>query len=231
MSSNRRAPVTRILLVASIAALAAACASAPKTPPGERTGLTPTEQFSIAVTSHPDQILLAPHAEGLSPAQLSALSALVERWRNTGSGPIQVGAPNHGGGEAYRAATLVQAELIAMGVEDDRVTMAGYDGGEKPGAPIVVGFDHYEAKGPECGRNWDGFTSSMGNKPNNNFGCAVTANIAAMVANPADLAQAQPLASGDQGRREVVLGKYRQGALTSTAKDDQADAAISSVVH
>jgi pilus assembly protein CpaD len=231
MSSNRRAATTRILLVASIAALAAACASAPNPPPGERAGLTPTEQFSIAVASHPDQILLAPHAEGLSAAQMAALSALVERWRETGGGPIQVQAPSHGGGEAYRAASLVQAELGAMGVGEDRISLVGYDGGDKPGAPIVVGFDHFEAKAPVCGRNWDSFTSSMMNGPNNNFGCAVTANTAAMVANPADLAQAQPLTPGDAERREVVLGKYRQGQATSTAKDDQANGAISSVVH
>jgi pilus assembly protein CpaD len=231
MSSNRRARTTRILLIASLAALAAACASPSNLPPGERTGLTPTEQFSIAVTSHPDQILLAPHAEGLSAAQVAALTALVDRWNAAGGGPIQIQAPSHGGGEAYRAASLVQAELGAMGVSEDRITLVGYDGGDKPGAPIVVGFDHYQAKGPECGRKWDSFTSSMTNGPNNNFGCAVTANVAAMVANPADLAQGQPLAPGDAGRQEVVLGKYRQGLVTSTAKDDQANGAISSVVH
>ena len=232
MSSNRRPAATRVLLVASIAALAAACADAPKAPPQQALAtLTPTEQFHIAVTSHPDQILLAPHADGLSAAQMTALSALVDRWRDAGGGPIQIQAPSHGGGEAYRAASLVQAELVAMGVAEDRVTLTGYDAGDKAGAPIVVGFDHYQAKGPDCGRDWDGFTKTLNNGPNSNFGCAVTANVAAMVANPADLAQAQPLAPGDSPRREVVLGKYRQGQVSSTAKDDQSDAAISSVVH
>jgi pilus assembly protein CpaD len=219
------------MVIASIAALAAACATPPKPAPLAHAGPTPTEQFSIAVTSHPDQILLAPHAEGLSPAQAQALVALVDRWRAVGGGPIQVQAPGRGGGEAYRAAALVQAALTDLGVGEDRVTVSGYDAGDKPGAPIVVGFDHFEAKGPDCGRKWDSFTKTMNNGPNNNFGCAVTANLAALVANPADLAQAEPVQPADAGRREAVLTKYRQGQPTSTAKDDQASGAISSVVH
>jgi len=232
MSSNRRARVARIVLIISTAALAAACASAPK-PVGDspRAGRLPTEQYSATVTSHPDQILLAPHAEGLSPPQLSALSELVGRWRDTGNGPIEIQAPSHGGGEAYRAATIIQAELMALGVGEERIVVAGYDGDDKPGEPIVVGFDHYVAKGPDCGRNWDNFTSTITNGPDSNFGCAVTANVAAQIANPADLAGAQPQSPGDSARREVVLGKYRQGQPTSSAKDDQADGTVSASGH
>jgi pilus assembly protein CpaD len=217
-------------LISAIAGSAAACASS-SPPPEGRGGLTPTEQFSAKVTAHPDEILLAPHARGLSPAQAAALEALVDRWRDTGGGPIFIQTPGHSGGEAYHSATAVEAKLLALGVREDSITLTGYENDDQPVAPIVVGFDHYEVKRPVCGRNWTSFTTSMSNAPVSNFGCAVTADIAAMVANPADLAQPQPMDPSDDARRETVLGKYRAGAIMSSPKDDQADTEISDAVH
>jgi pilus assembly protein CpaD len=233
MSSNRRVLAIRTLLVLCLAASAAACATddsgktAAKTPPA----LTPTEHFAIKVTPHEDQILLAPHADALSPAQSSALQDLADRWRDVGDGVIKIETPSRGGEETYRATALIQDALFALGVRPDQVHLTDYDPGAQPRAPIIVGFTRYEAKGPQCGRDWTNFTSTMNNDVNSNFGCANTANIAALIANPADLVaprQSQPV---DAQRRETVLDKYRQGQMTSSAKDDQASGAISNVVH
>jgi pilus assembly protein CpaD len=43
-----------------------------------------------------------------------------------------------------------------------------------------------------------------------------------MVANPRDLVTPTTSDPSDDTRRQVVLGKYRQGTVTSTAADDQA---------
>jgi pilus assembly protein CpaD len=94
-----------------------------------------------------------------------------------------------------------------------------------------VGFTHYEAKGPDCGRKWSSFTHSMDNKVSANFGCASTADIAAMIANPADLVAPREMTPGDAGRRATVLEKYRQGLITSTPKDEQASGIVSNVGH
>jgi len=232
MSSNRRARAIRTVAIIALAGLAAACATPkPPRPVTDRAGLTTTEQFSIHVSSQQDQIQLAPHAEGLSAAQRAALAELVERWQDAGGGPIVIQTPSHGGGETYRSATNVELELAALGVMEDRIKLVGYDSEDHPGSPIVVGFDHFTAKGPVCGRSWDNFTSTNENKPDSNFGCAVTANLAALVANPADLAQPRPVDPADAGRREVVLGKYRAGQTTSSAKDEQATGAISNAIN
>jgi pilus assembly protein CpaD len=235
MSSNRRTRAIRALLIMATAACAAACAStlAPVAPP--RAGLTPTQQYAVQVSAHPDEILLAPHADGLSSAQLAALSALVDRWRAAGGGPIVVQAPSHGGGQAYAAANSIQAQLVFLGVKDNSIRVMGYQSDEQHSAsmpaPIIVGFNRFEAQGPVCGRDWDNFTSTMGNAVESNFGCAVTANVAAMVANPADLVQARAMDASDATRRETVIGKYRSGAVMSSPKDDQADTQISDAVH
>ena len=59
---------------------------------------------------------------------------------------------------------------------------------------------------------------------------ATNANIAAMVANPADLVTPRPEAPFDAGRRQVVIDKYRAGQATASVRDAQADGAISRVM-
>ena len=99
------------------------------------------------------------------------------------------------------------------------------------GAPMIVGFASFETKPLKCGETWDACTKSATNKPNNNFGCAITANMAAMVSNPADLAGPRPDDPSDAQRRDTVLGKYRTGGVTSGAKDSAAGGAVSTAVQ
>jgi pilus assembly protein CpaD len=223
----------RALSIAGLALLAAACASTQvdKDAAKDRQPLplTPTEQFAITVTPHADQILLAQHPDGLSSTQERALSDLVGRWRDVGQGGIVVQTPAGGGSEAYRSATTVQQALVQLGVPPDQIRLASYDSAGHPEAPIAIGYDGYQAKGPECGRQWTSFTHSASNQVNGEFGCATTANMAAMIANPADLIRPRAEDSSNADRRIVVLGKYANGELTSTPKDSQADGAVSDV--
>jgi pilus assembly protein CpaD len=222
----------RVLSIAALAMLATACAStgadkdAADKPPAS---LTPTEQFSITVTPHADQIQLAQHPEGLSPAQQKALADLVGRWRDSSHGAITIQAPSNGGSEAYRSATTIQQALTDLGVSPDQIRMAGYDAGGRPEAPIAVGFDGYQAKGPDCGHQWTNYIHTASNAVNGEFGCATTANMAAMIANPADLIQPRAEDSSNADRRVVVFSKYVAGQSTSTPADPQADGAVSDV--
>jgi pilus assembly protein CpaD len=236
MSSNRGAPVIRNLIVIGLAALATACASvddssSKKLAKHDAPPVTPTEQFAITVSSAPDQILLAPHPNGVSDAQADALAALVDRWRDSGAESITIMAPAGGEGQAYHATAAIEATLEELGVSPDRIKLGGYNAGPRVGAPIAVGFKSYKAQGPECGHDWTDFTASRDNNVNSNFGCATTANIAAMITNPADLLAPRQMDPGDANRREVILGKYRQGAITSSAKDPQANGAVSDAVQ
>jgi len=224
----------RNLIVLGLAAMACGCASLGESkhvaklaaPPP----LTPTEQFAITVSTAPDQILLAPHPSRLSDAQADALAALVNRWRDAGADTITILSPA-GQGQAYHSTAAVEAALEEQGVSPDRIKLGGYTAGERPGAPIVVGFKSYQARGPQCGLDWKDFTASRNNDVNNNFGCATTANIAAEIANPADLLAPRRSEPADAARREVVLGKYREGTVTSAAKDPQASGAVSDAVQ
>jgi pilus assembly protein CpaD len=106
--------------------------------------------------------------------------------------------------------------------------MAAYDGA--PGAPILVGFTGFEAVVPQCGQVWNNLMATRDNRVQSNFGCAVTANMAAQIANPSDIVTPQPMDPADATRRSVVMGKYRAGEITSTARDSNSSGAISRVV-
>jgi pilus assembly protein CpaD len=78
----------------------------------------------------------------------------------------------------------------------------------------------------DCSKTWDNLTSTGDNRPSTHFGCAVTANMGLQVADPRDLVTPKAADGYDDGRRLIVLDKYRQGAITSSTKDSQASGQV-----
>jgi pilus assembly protein CpaD len=220
-------PVKIVLLAAAFAGLAA-CASAPSEQGPSKTAATETQQWvdKIKVTSAPDEIILAPHATGLSANQGSALEALVGRWLEAEGRELVVTAPNSAGAMA----TQVRDRLVLLGAPGARVRVVGFNPTGPEDNTIRVGFLRYEAQPLRCGERWENLTATRNNTAYENFGCAMAANIAAQVANPEDLIRPRDMTPIDAGRRDAVLGKYRKGEVTSAAKDDQASGAISKAI-
>ena len=230
MSYSRTMPCYGWLLTALGAAAALqACAVDPN--PAEtarRQQLLPTEQYGLAVTSQPEQIALGLHAGGLSVTQQAALGQFASRWRLNGGGPVTLRAPVGGNAALSRR---MEAEtgtyLVKLGIPQEQLVLAGYAAGPNSSAPLLASYERFEAKGPNCSGGWRNIMSTGSNVAYDHFGCAVTANIAAQVANPRDFLAPAVETPADNSRRSVVLGKYRQGAVTSSAKDDQANGKVS----
>lgn len=216
------------LVFACAAALGlSACGSTPKS---SDLALTPTEQWTdrVQVIGHPESIRLAVHANGPSANQGAALADFVARWMQADGGVIDIQAPT---GASPRMISGVYSLLTAQGAPASSVRLSSYEAGEDPAAPIVVGFERYVAITPKCGADWENLTRTRNNDPFGNFGCAVTANIAAQVANPEDLIRPRATTPVDAQRRATVLENYRRGEVTSSARDDQAAGVISRAVN
>ena len=208
----------------------AACATTP--PVGYRSqAVLPTEQYAVKVSERPEELALGVHAEGLSTRQLNALTDFVSGWRSAGGGVMVVRSPaDSADGETAKSMTYaVQSQLEGLGVPSDHIQLASYNAGV-PHGPVVASYQRLTAQGPDCRGGWDDVANTMTSTPYTHFGCAITANMAAEVADPRDFVSPSPLAAGDLTRREVVLGKYRDGKVTASEKDDQASGAVSSAV-
>jgi pilus assembly protein CpaD len=192
--------------------------------------ITPSERYQIQVDPSPLELKLGVHDAGISPTQADALRDFAGRWAQTDRAPITIKAPEHGPPQAavFRTASAARDFLVSQGVDPADVRIVGYEAGDDSAAPVVVGFVRYEARGPQCGRSWDNLAMDFKNQGYAEFGCSVTANIAAQVAEPADLLHPRTMDPPDAQRRETVLGLYRAGSTTSSAKDAQANGAVSS---
>jgi pilus assembly protein CpaD len=222
----------RVPLIASLACLVvAACASPEPEPLVQAHPITPTERYAIQVKPSPVELMLAAHSTGLSEAQAAALRDFMDRYDNADRGAITIRAPEHGPDQSgvYRTAAATRDFLISQGALPRDVRIEGYDASGDGAAPVRVSFVSYHAQGPHCGAAWSDLSKEASNEPYSEFGCAVTANVAAQVADPADLLHPRASDPPDALRRADVLSKYRQGQMTSTPKDPQADGTFSTV--
>lgn len=230
-----RGPLLLLACAGVAAGGLAGCADAP-TPPvaAVAPSKTPLDQYPIAVDPTPERVALSIHATGLSAAQRAALSDFVRRWREDGGEePVTVDVP-HGGREAAdprAAAGGVSRALVAYGLPASVLRLADYDAAGRDGAPVVARFARFTAQVPDCTRGWDNLTSTVKNRVSTHFGCSGAANLAAQVADARDLVRPAESMPADSARRAAVLEKYRQGVVTSSAKDAQAAGVVSSAVN
>ena len=177
-----------LLLPVACGLALSACAT--KIPDRISDAKTPTEHFQAKVTSGDQEIRLAVHAQGLSANQAEALAAFATDWRDAEGGTITLSAPS-GGAEsraAFRTLEAARGLLIGRGVPADHISVVNYDAKGDPAAPLRVAYLRYQAQVPACGQTWTNIAHSASNEVQPNFGCAVTANMAAQIADPADLA-------------------------------------------
>ena len=215
------------------AALMGLGACATKVPDRISDARTPTEHFQAKVTAADQEIRLAVHAQGLSPNQAEALAAFAADWRDADGGTITLSAPTGGAQSraAFRSIETARSLLIDQGVSADHIAVVNYDAKGDAAAPLRIAYLRYQAQVPVCGQAWTNIAHSANNDVQPNFGCAVTANMAAQIANPADLTHPRASTPVDTQRRETMLDKYRKGQVTSSDKDDQAKGVISNVAR
>ncbi|MHB8528482.1 MAG: CpaD family pilus assembly protein [Caulobacteraceae bacterium] len=176
--------------------------------------VTPTERFAIEVKTRPRELRLAVHETGASPTQARALGAYAADWREAEGGAITIRTPSRGAdpAAAYRTANDARDILAADGVALAAVQITGYEPTAGEAAVVVLTYERYVAESPRCGA-WEDLTATSANREYVNFGCSITANIAAEIADPRDLLSPRPMTPPDAARRQAVLDAYRKGAL------------------
>ncbi len=186
-----------------------ACAGSPAPPLVDFGAATPNP-IQISRTRLVHAVAFPPQGASATPAELAALYGFIAAH---GVGPSDTVIIERGSAslDLARAETL-QTSLLNAGLRPALVTDAALGAGV---ARVVV--ERYVAIAPDC-PNWSAPPGpNFQNYDQRNFGCADSKNLAAMVADPKDLAMgaaALPPQVGDPATRPVLT--YRTGAPAAT---------------
>lgn len=223
----KNAPLPRLsapLVIGAAALAVTACAAGPTTQP-----LTPLSQYVLQVQPGVDRIALAVHGQGLSANQHAALQSLAGRFLDARADMLTVEAPSGEDPVAAGQAYAVRDALRVMGVPGDMIRVVGYHAPD-PRAPVLAGFTTVRAHIPDCATEPRHMEGRASNAVSGGFGCTVTANMAAQIADPRDIITPRALQPSDSGRSAVVFSRYRQGQATAAPQESMVNGRIATAV-
>lgn len=239
-SSRFARPATGAFLIA-LAAMLAGCNHAKEEL--EITAAVPSDyrQRHPIVVQEADrtvEVFVGSERGGLTGPQRADIAGLGQTWLREGTGAIvieqPVGTPN--ARAARDSLREIQSLLTAMGVPARGIKVRDYKpASERQFATIRVNYPRIIADAGPCGVWPEDLGPSIKNKSYyenrqyHNFGCASQRNLAAMVANPADLVQPRAEAPADSARRAIAFDKYRKGTTTATTYPESDKAKLSDV--
>jgi pilus assembly protein CpaD len=221
-------PAASSLLVVSLLSLGlAGCKTIEDEPGAHVAGFTlidPSQRHPIMVSQEPAtmSIRVARGARGLSPGQKDQVAAFLGRYRGADSGNSKLvllvpsGSPNESA--AVLAVGDMRRLISDFGFADSAIVIEPYRELRDAGAPIRLSYLRYIAEAPQCARWTSNVAEDRRNLPYPNFGCAQQHNLAAQIANPADLLGPRTMDPADSERRTIVYDKYRQGKSTAAEK-------------
>jgi pilus assembly protein CpaD len=227
--SGFKPAASRLVVISLVAAGLFGCRAAQETGAHVAgwTLVDPSERHPILVSQQPATLTIRvpAGAPGLSAGQATQVADFLARYRRVDSGnsklviAVPSGSPNETA--AMRAAANLREMIREFGFSESTVAMQPYGGGRDASAPIRLAYLRYVAEGPECG-SWP---TNLAHEPRalnyHNFGCAQQHNLAAQIANPADLLGPRTMAPPDADRRGIVYERYRQGKITGAEKSGE----------
>lgn len=227
-SSLGRLRGSKVALAALLACSVAACKHDEGTQVAGWTLVDPSQRHPIMVSQQPATLSI--HASrgssGLSASQRAEVSQFANKYRasDSGNSRLVIAAPGGGSNEvaAMNAVQDIREILMDGGFSESSIAVEAYTGEGRGDPPIRISYMRYVAEGPECGSQW---SENLARNPKNfdypDFGCAQQHNLAAMVANPADLLGPRTEGPRDSDRRDDVFGKYVKGKITGSEKSEE----------
>lgn len=150
---------------------------------------------------------------GLSRMQRVAADGFIAGYDRSAAPVVSIMVPQGSANQA--AASVVAADLVkrlrAAGVPDGRILHQPYDAtryGES--APVRLVYAEMRASTGPCGRWPSDLMDNAENKHWANFGCSYQNNLAAQIANPADLLGPRKPGDIDAQNRSDAIDQYRE---------------------
>ncbi len=189
----------------------------------------PTEQYPLRAETSTDAINLRVNPNGLSENQRRALDRLADRASWVDGEPLTLEIVTSGTPAAIASGRAISAYLVAHRVSED--TVSSTNRRDQPDDIVTINIVSYQAHVYECNRSWENVAASARNTPYKNYGCAITSNLAAQIADPRDLYSPAPPTPADTARKSAVLERYRKGEKTGADTDDNAKGTVSQAIQ
>lgn len=243
MTSRNPSQVSRLKLRPATAARLAAVATIALTISGCRPGEEPgahvagwtlidaSQRHPIVVSKEPANLTVrVPRgSSGLTPNQRSNIVDFLNRYRgNNGADRMTIAVPTGAPNEvaALHAVADLRDLMRDHGIDDSRISVKPYHTDGDPQPPIRVSYARFVAEAPQCGQWPTNLSDDPRNLPYPNFACAQQRNIAAQIANPADLLGPRSMTPAPAERREQQWEKYVKGESTVAKKDQDERAQV-----
>lgn len=164
------------------------------------------------------EVFLGRYRGGLTPSQRADVLSFARSWRHDATSGIIVEVPSNKA--TSRAASDALREIYAIfaasGIPRSAVHVRNYREQGTTLAGIKLNYAKIVASAGPCGQWPKDLGPGAGkqyltNEPYWNFGCSSQHNLAAQVANPADLVQPRGETPAYEARRSVAIDKYTKG--------------------
>ncbi len=222
LRTERTAAMRRLVLAAAAVALLSGCANRDSV----TVGSVPDDYRTRhpIVVSEKEQTVDVPVAStdrGVTTTQRYAVEGFIAGYDHSAAAPVTILTPYGSQNEA--AANAVAQDLVKLlkknGVPASRIAIAAYQAdAAETAAPIRVSYMAMAAQTGKCGRWPDDLTETAENKNYANFGCSYQNNLAAQIANPADLLGPRKPGEIDAERRNIIIDDYRNSTTASVGE-------------
>jgi pilus assembly protein CpaD len=154
---------------------------------------------------------------GMTHSQRVALDGFLDSYDRSALPLVTIAVPTGAANDlaAADAARDFRHFIRSRGVPASRIMMASYQSPSiEASAPIRVSYVAMRAQTNRCGRWPEDLMNNAENKHYANFGCSYQNNLAAQIANPADLLGPRKQTEIDAENRSRVIDVYRQRGVS-----------------
>jgi pilus assembly protein CpaD len=157
---------------------------------------------------------------GMTQMQRATLLGFLDGYDKSAAPAMSILVPVGSANEIAAAAAGRDFARLAVknGVRANRIAVVSYQAGSsETSAPVRVSYARLRAHTDKCGRWPEDMLEGTENKHYANFGCSYQNNLAAQLANPADLLGPRKQTAIDAENRSRVIGDYRANGNSTTA--------------
>lgn len=154
---------------------------------------------------------------GMTGSQRDTLLGFLDGYDRSAAPTLTIQVPSGSANEvAATAAGRDFARLaVAAGVKRNRIVVTSYQAASSEmSAPVRVAYISVRAQTDKCGRWPSDLVETSENKHYADFGCSYQNNLAAQMANPADLLGPRKQTTIDAENRGAVIDVYRSRGIS-----------------